>query len=80
MFSRKDPKITSEKSMKTIAYLRVSTIDQDLEKKKADILLLANKEQLGQVEGTVKPVLRLLSRFLCLYIISYACEIQSQFL
>lgn len=26
--------------MKTIAYLRVSTIDQDLEKNRADILLL----------------------------------------
>lgn len=35
--------------MKTIAYLRVSTIDQDLEKNKADILLLANKKELGQV-------------------------------
>lgn len=35
--------------MKTIAYLRVSTIDQDLEKNKADILILANKKELGQV-------------------------------
>ncbi|MDA3843866.1 MAG: recombinase family protein [Candidatus Kapabacteria bacterium] len=36
--------------MRTIAYLRVSTIDQDLEKNKADILLLANDKKLGNVE------------------------------
>lgn len=35
---------------KTIAYLRVSTIDQDLEKNKADILHLANNKNLGQVK------------------------------
>ena len=35
---------------KTIAYLRVSTIDQDLEKNKSDILHLANEKNLGQVE------------------------------
>ena len=34
---------------KTIAYLRVSTIDQDIEKNKADILRLANDKDLGQV-------------------------------
>jgi len=28
--------------MKTIAYLRVSTVDQDIEKNKNDILRLAN--------------------------------------
>lgn len=33
----------------TIAYLRVSTIDQDLDKNRADILQLANKQDLGQV-------------------------------
>lgn len=33
----------------TTAYLRVSTIDQDLEKNKADILQLANNLQLGNV-------------------------------
>ena len=33
-----------------IAYLRVSTLDQDLEKNKADILHLANDRNLGQVE------------------------------
>ena len=34
---------------KTIAYLRVSTADQDLEKNKADILFFANNHDLGQV-------------------------------
>lgn len=36
--------------MRTIAYLRVSTIDQNLEKNKMDILKLANDKKLGQVE------------------------------
>ncbi len=35
--------------MKTIAYLRVSTVDQDLEKNKSEILHLANNLSLGQV-------------------------------
>jgi DNA invertase Pin-like site-specific DNA recombinase len=34
---------------KTIAYLRVSTIDQDIEKNKAAILHLANEKNLGKV-------------------------------
>lgn len=34
---------------KTIAYLRISTIDQDLEKNKAAILYLANEKNLGKV-------------------------------
>ncbi len=34
---------------KTIGYLRVSTIDQDIEKNKADILTLANNKELGKV-------------------------------
>ena len=34
---------------KTIGYLRVSTLDQDIEKNKADILRLANEKQLGTV-------------------------------
>lgn len=34
---------------KTIAYLRVSTVDQDLEKNKAAILNLANEKSLGKV-------------------------------
>jgi len=37
-------------STKTISYLRVSTVEQDLEKNKADILHLANDKNLGQVE------------------------------
>lgn len=35
---------------RTIAYLRVSTNEQDLEKNKADILHLANSKKLGHVE------------------------------
>ena len=34
---------------KTIAYLRVSTIDQDIEKNKAEILRYANEKNLGKV-------------------------------
>lgn len=34
---------------KTVAYLRVSTADQDLEKNKADILKLANERNYGRV-------------------------------
>ena len=34
---------------KTVAYLRVSTIEQDIEKNKADILNLANDKTLGKV-------------------------------
>ncbi|MEK6482007.1 recombinase family protein [Catalinimonas sp. 4WD22] len=37
-------------AQRTVAYLRVSTIDQDLEKNKADILHLANEKNLGKVE------------------------------
>jgi DNA invertase Pin-like site-specific DNA recombinase len=35
---------------RTVAYLRVSTTEQDLEKNKADILHLANDKDLGRVE------------------------------
>ena len=38
-----------QKQNKTIAYLRVSSIDQDIEKNKADILRLANDKGLGKV-------------------------------
>lgn len=41
---------------KTIAYLRVSTADQDLEKNKYDILQLANEKHLGQVEWVGETV------------------------
>jgi len=34
---------------KTVAYLRVSTLDKDLEKNKADILHFANHHDLGKV-------------------------------
>jgi len=36
--------------MKTIAYLRVSTQDQDLEKNKSELLMLAHNNKLGKVE------------------------------
>jgi DNA invertase Pin-like site-specific DNA recombinase len=39
-----------KKMPKTVAYLRVSTINQDLEKNKADILKLANDRNFGKVE------------------------------
>ena len=35
---------------KTIAYLRVSTLEQDIDKNKADILILANSLHLGHVQ------------------------------
>ena len=41
---------------KTVAYLRVSTIDQDLEKNKADILTLANDKNFGKVEFVQEKV------------------------
>ena len=41
---------------KTIAYLRVSTIDQDLEKNKAAILALANDKVLGHVHFVEEKV------------------------
>lgn len=41
---------TSAPTPKTMAYLRVSTIDQDLEKNKAAILALANTKVLGHVQ------------------------------
>jgi DNA invertase Pin-like site-specific DNA recombinase len=40
----------------TIGYLRVSTVDQDLDKNKADILLLANEKHLGQVHFVEEKV------------------------
>lgn len=41
---------------RNIAYLRVSTLDQDLEKNKAGILHLANEKNLGQVEFVQEKV------------------------
>lgn len=40
----------------TIAYLRVSTTDQDVEKNKADILVLANRKDLGRVRFVQETV------------------------
>ena len=40
----------------TFAYLRVSKLEQDLEKNKMDILKLANEEQLGQVHFVEEKV------------------------
>lgn len=41
---------------RTIGYLRVSTLDQDVEKNKADILKLSNDKQLGNVEWVDEKV------------------------
>lgn len=41
---------------RNIAYLRVSTIDQDLEKNKAQILHLANDKNLGKIEFVEEKV------------------------
>lgn len=41
---------------RTVAYLRVSTTDQDLEKNKFEILKLANDKGLGQVEWVEETV------------------------
>jgi DNA invertase Pin-like site-specific DNA recombinase len=43
-------KIESQRKRRTVAYLRVSTDGQDLEKNKADILHLANGKDMGKVE------------------------------
>ena len=34
---------------KTVAYLRVSTSEQDIEKNKVELILLANEKNLGKV-------------------------------
>jgi len=39
-----------------VAYLRVSTLDQDLEKNKSEILHLANDRNLGQVRFVEEKV------------------------
>ncbi len=41
---------------KTIGYLRVSTIEQDSEKNKAEILSLANEKRLGNVDWVEEKV------------------------
>ena len=47
---------TAKTTPKTIAYLRVSTIDQDIEKNKAAILALANHKVLGHVQFVEEKV------------------------
>ena len=47
---------TTPHSAKTIGYLRVSTIDQDIAKNKADILTLANSKNLGKVHFSEEKV------------------------
>lgn len=42
--------------MATFSYLRVSTVDQDTEKNKLDILLFANSKKLGNVEFTEEKI------------------------
>ena len=41
---------------KTIGYIRVSTIDQDVEKNKSDILQYANERKIGPVEWVTEKV------------------------
>lgn len=41
---------------KNIAYLRVSTLEQDIEKNKSEILHLANDKALGKVEFVEEKV------------------------
>lgn len=47
---------TAKTTPKTTAYLRVSTIDQDIEKNKAAILSLANSKELGKVHFVEEKV------------------------
>lgn len=47
---------TTENTSKTTAYLRVSTIDQDIDKNKVAILALANHKVLGQVNFVEEKV------------------------
>src|SRR6266480_87631 len=47
---------TASNAPKTIAYLRVSTIDQDIEKNKAAILTLSNTKELGHVHFVEEKV------------------------
>ena len=46
----------AKNTLKTIAYLRVSTIDQDIDKNKAAILALANHKVLGHVQFVEEKV------------------------
>jgi DNA invertase Pin-like site-specific DNA recombinase len=46
----------AKKGKKTVGYLRVSTVDQDLEKNKHEILELANNKDFGKVEWVEEKV------------------------
>jgi DNA invertase Pin-like site-specific DNA recombinase len=46
----------AKKGKKTVGYLRVSTVDQDLEKNKHEILELANSKDFGKVEWVEEKV------------------------
>jgi DNA invertase Pin-like site-specific DNA recombinase len=48
--------MSARPSSKTIAYLRVSTDEQDLQKNKVDILHLANEQELGRVRWVEETV------------------------
>lgn len=50
------PNPKSLKNGRTIAYLRVSTAEQDLQKNKTDILFMANEKDLGKVEFVEETV------------------------
>ena len=52
----KKKKAAPEVKKKTFAYLRVSTVDQDTEKNKADILKFANDKDFGKVEFVEEKV------------------------
>lgn len=54
--ARSIPKAAPAPAHKTLAYLRVSTEEQDLEKNKTDILKLAHEHRLGQVEFVEEKV------------------------
>jgi len=49
-------KSKADRKPKTVGYLRVSTVDQDTEKNKADILSLANDKHFGHVEWVEEKV------------------------
>jgi DNA invertase Pin-like site-specific DNA recombinase len=49
-------KSKADRKPKTVGYLRVSTVDQDTEKNKADILSLANQKHFGHVEWVEEKV------------------------
>ena len=44
------------KKSKVVAYLRVSTVDQDLEKNRVDTLTFANEKDFGKVEFVEEKV------------------------